>query len=422
MKCKVQKAKLFGSIICPTNKSYTHRALFLASLANGKSMIKNALKSSDTLATIDACKSFGAEIKEAGSNLAVTRTADTGLHGSIIDALNSGTTIRIAAAIAALSEDKTVLSGDKSLRKRPMQILLEALESLGASCSSTNGRPPITVKGKIQGGEVTISGEVSSQFVSALMIVAPKTEKGIVLNIKGDLVSKPYINATIASMKKFGVNVENITPYAKYRIPKQDYKPTNFTIPSDFSSLALLLSASVLLGDNLSISVSLGDLPQADEIITDYLEKLGVRVNLDKKILTIHSPERLHGGKFDLSNTPDLLPPLSILALKTSKRIELYNVKHARLKESDRIAILTTELKKLGIQVEEKKDGMILEPPKNLTGAYLKSHGDHRLFMAFCIAAMYVGNCTVSDPESVGVSYPNFIEDMNRVGAKIVVS
>jgi len=284
MKCEVQKSKLFGTITCPPNKSYTHRALFLASLANGKSMIKNPLKSRDTIATINACKSFGAQIKEIGTSFAVSGKGRLPeLRGSIIDALNSGTTIRIAAAIAALSEHKTVLSGDESLRKRPMGPLLQALKSLGATCSSTKGRPPITVKGKITGNSVTISGESSSQFISALMIAAPKTEKGMEINISGKLVSKPYIDVTIATMKKFGAKVEEIIPYTKYQISKQEFKPTNFVVPSDFSSLALLLSASVLLGDNLSISVSLTDLPQADEIMTDHLEKLGVRINLTKK-------------------------------------------------------------------------------------------------------------------------------------------
>jgi len=423
MKCKVQKSKLFGTITCPPNKSYTHRALFLASLANGKSMIKNPLKSRDTIATINACKSFGAQIKEIGTSFAVSGKGRLPeLRGSIIDALNSGTTIRIAAAIAALSEHKTVLSGDESLRKRPMGPLLQALKSLGATCSSTKGRPPITVKGKITGNSVTISGESSSQFTSALMIAAPKTEKGMEINISGKLVSKPYIDVTIATMKKFGAKVEEIIPYTKYQISKQEFKPTNFVVPSDFSSLALLLSASVLLGDNLSISVSLTDLPQADEIMTDHLEKLGVRINLTKKIISVNSPPKLNGGKFDLSNNPDLLPALSILALKTSKPIEIFNVKHARIKESDRIAILTTELHKLGIIVKEKEDGMVLNSPKNLKPACLNSHGDHRLFMAFCIASMYVGGCTVSNPESVDVSYPNFIDEMERVGAKIVVS
>ena len=205
MNCKVEKSSIDGKIICPSNKSYTHRAIFMASLADGKSMIKNILKSGDTIATINVCKNFGAEIKEEKNNLIVDSPNELKLQDSIIDAANSGTTIRIAAAISTLADTKIVLSGDQSLNKRPMQPLLKALESLGAKCSSSNGTPPISILGKIKGGEVKIPGNISSQFISALMIVAPKLENGMLLNIQGELVSKPYVDATIMAMKKFKI-------------------------------------------------------------------------------------------------------------------------------------------------------------------------------------------------------------------------
>jgi 3-phosphoshikimate 1-carboxyvinyltransferase len=417
MKCKIEKARLEGNMVCPPNKSYTHRAIFLASLAKGESQIRNVLLSRDTIATINACKTFGAIIKEDGANLRIESSGDVKLQSNEIDASNSGTTIRISAAIASLSDTKTTLSGDSSLRKRPMQPLLDALEDLGAKCTSTDGKPPITVKGKIHGGAVSISGSVSSQFISALMIASPKTE-GVKLNIEGNLVSKPYLDATIATMKKFGVNVDTIDPYKKYNIPKQQYKSTEFTVPSDFSSMALLLSAAILIGDKMTISASVGDLPQGDREMIAHLEKLGVKVNLDD-LITVKTPPSLDGGRFDLSNTPDLLPALAILSLKTSKPIEIYNVKHARFKETDRIAILARELAKIGIKVQEKEDGLVLGAPDIPKGADLDSSDDHRLFMAFCIAGMFVGGCTVSDPQSVDVSYPTFIQDMNAIGAKI---
>jgi len=418
MNCKIEKSRLSGNIACPPNKSYTHRAIFLASLAKGKSQIRNVLFSRDTIATINACKTFGAIIKEEGNSLTIESSGDLRLQNNEINASNSGTTIRISAAIASLLDVKTTLTGDSSLRKRPMQPLLDALKDLGAECTSTDGKPPITVKGKIHGGEVAISGSVSSQFISALMIASPRTEKGIKLKIEGNLVSKPYLDATIATMKKFGVNVETIEHYKKYSILKQQYKPTEFTIPSDFSSMALLLAAAVLIGDTMTISASVDDLPQGDREMIIHLEKLGVKVNLGDTI-TVKTPTSLDGGRFDLSNTPDLLPALAILALKTSKPIEIYNVKHARFKETDRIAILARELAKIGIKVQEKEDGLILGAPDFVKGADLDSSDDHRLFMAFCIAGMFVGNCTVSDPQSVDVSYPTFIKDMNKIGAKI---
>lgn len=419
MNCKVEKSKLSGVITCPPNKSYTHRAIFLASLVNGKSIIKNVLRSRDTNATIEICKSLGAEIQEAGGNLKVKGIDKFDDEDLALDASNSGTTIRIAAAISSVRDGKTVLTGDESLRKRPMKQLTDALESLGAKCESNDGKPPLTVVGKIKGGEITIPGNVSSQFISALFIVAPKTEIGITINISSELVSKPYLDATISTMKKFGVEVEVIEQYRKYRIEPQEYKHATVTIPSDFSSVALLLSAAVLVGDGFTVKISIGDLAQGDEAIIDILEKLGVSISMHNNTIKVKAPEKLLGGKFDLSNTPDLLPPLSILALKSGFPIELHNVKHARYKETDRIAILARELQKIGIKVTEKDDGLILGPPDKVNGAKLNSEDDHRLFMAFCIAGMYVGDCTVSDPESVDVSYPSFISDMNHVGAKI---
>jgi len=419
MKCKVEQSKLSGTITCPTNKSYTHRAIFLASLVNGKSLIKNVLRSRDTNATIEICKSLGAEITEAGNNLKIKGISK--FEGEVItaDASNSGTTIRIATAISSLRDAKTILTGDESLRKRPMKPLLDALESLGAKCSSNDGKPPLQITGKIKGGEISIAGNVSSQFISALFIASPLTERGITINISSELVSKPYLDATIATMKKFGVDVEIITPYKKYHISPQEYKHSTITIPSDFSSVALLLSAAVLVGEKLKVKISISDLAQGDEAILDILGKMGVDVSLNNNTITIESPEKLLGGKFDLSNTPDLLPPLAILGIKCGFPLELHNVKHARFKETDRIAILVRELTKLGLEITEKEDGMIINPPKQFKAAELNSEEDHRLFMAFCIVGMYVGNCTVSDPESVDVSYPSFVSDMNRVGAKI---
>ena len=419
MNCRVEKSEVSGKIVCPSNKSYTHRAIFLASLADGKSIIKNILKSGDTNATINACKNFGVEIKETGDNITVNSSGELKLDDNMIDAANSGTTIRFATAISALSEGKTVLSGDQSLNKRPMKPLLDALESLGAKCSSNNGNPPISVSGRIKGGEIQIPGNISSQFISALMITAPKLENGIILNIRDKLVSKPYVDATITAMKKFGANVETVIPYQKYAIPAQSYKPTTFTVPSDFSSISLLLSAAVLVGENLTIQITMGDMPQADEAIIDILETMGVIITLDKNTIKIKCPKKLDGGKFDLSNSPDLIPAVAILALKASKPIEIFNVKHARYKETDRIAILARELCKLGIKVVEKNDGLILKNSGSLAGANLNSENDHRLFMAFCIAGMYVGNCIVSHPESVKISYPDFIQEMKRIGCNI---
>ncbi|MCV0402025.1 MAG: 3-phosphoshikimate 1-carboxyvinyltransferase [Nitrosopumilus sp.] len=421
MKCKVEKSKISGEIICPPNKSYTHRAIFLASLAGKNSTVENVLFSADTKATIEACKKFGAEIEIQSSSIIVKNPIKIGTKVPEINTENSGTTMRIASGIASLFSEEITLTGDSSLQKRPMQPLLDALTSIGAQCSSTDGKPPIKIKGKITGGEVKIPGNFSSQFISALLICAPLTENGINLTIEGNLVSKPYLDATISTMRKFGVTVQTLIPYKRYNISPQIYKECTFTVPIDFSSLALLLSANVLNGEDITIKGNIGNLPQGDEVFIDFLEQLGVQIIMDDEQIKIKIPEKLRGGKFDLSNSPDLLPPLAILALKASEPIEIFNVKHARLKETDRIAIISRELVKLGIKIQEKEDGLILEASETTHGADLNSEEDHRLFMSFCIAGMYLGNCTVTDPESVKVSYPNFIEEMNRMGAKIQI-
>ena len=419
MNCKVKKSKIKGKINCPSNKSYTHRGIFLASLAGNNSKVENVLLSADTKATIEACEKFGAVIEVNDSDIIVKKSIKIGTNVPEINTENSGTTIRIAVGIASLFSEEITLTGDASLQKRPMQPLLDALSSIGAKCSSTNGNPPIKIKGSIIGGDIRIPGNLSSQFISSLLISAPLTKNGINLTIEGDLVSKPYLDATIATMRKFGVSVKTLIPYKKYNITPQIYKNTIFSVPIDFSSLALLLSCTVLNGEDVVIKGSMGNLPQGDEAFIEFLEQLGVSVTINDNEIKIKSPEKLKGGKFDLRNSPDLLPPLAILSLISSKPIEIVNVKHARLKETDRIAILARELPKIGIKVDEKEDGLILESSDSLTGAKLDSENDHRLFMAFCIAGTYIGNCIVTDSKSVEVSYPNFIEEMNRLGAKI---
>ena len=421
MKCKIEKSKISGEVNCPANKSYTHRAIFLSALSDGKSIIKKVLHSNDTNATISACRAFGVEVNESDDTVSVENSIGSTVQGSMINAQNSGTTLRIATAIAALSGGNTELTGDDSLKKRPMRPILDSLESLGITTESNDGKPPITIKGKIDGNYVNIKGDISSQFISALLIIAPRLESGLTIEIDGNVVSKPYIDLTITTMKKFGVDVKVVEPYKKYSILHQIYQPTTFIVPSDFSNLALLLSANVLLGDSLKIKISLGDLPQGDEAIVDILEQMGVNVTLDSETITTKSPELLDGGKFDLSNTPDLLPALAILVLKCKTQIEIFNVKHARYKETDRIAIICNELKKIGVIVTEKEDGMILKKGDLINGVELNAHEDHRLFMAFSIVGMLIGDCTVTDPDSASVSYPDFISDMQNCGARMSV-
>lgn len=418
MNCKVGRSQLSGTVYCPPNKSYTHRAVFLASLA-GNSTVDGPLLSGDTLSTINACRAMGAQVHADDQQVKVGRAIKIG--GDItIDADNSGTTIRLATALAALSGHTTTLTGDASLQKRPMAPLLDTLHTLGARHTSNSGRPPLTITGPVSGGSASIRGNMSSQFVSALLMAAPMMPLGMNLVISDQMVSRPYLDMTLAVMRHFGVSVRTTIPYRSYDVHPGMYAPTRFVIPIDFSSLALLLSAGVLCGDgSFRIQGRMDGLPQGDEAFLDILEKMQVSIYVDDDSLRVESPARLEGGIFNLENSPDLLPPLAILALKSKQPIHITGVGHARLKETDRISIISTELSKLGVPIDERSDGMTLNPPSNVRGAFLDSAYDHRLFMAFCIAGMYVGDTTVSGSESVAVSYPGFVRGMERAGGDL---
>ena len=470
--CSVSRSALSGAVRCPPSKSYTHRAVFLAALADsGGGRVSNVLRSADTDATIEACRRLGASIRaeasdgngtEAGT-LTVTdtirkvrgrvgaaaRAGDAGVDGGghdagggggddeeviRIDAANSGTTIRVAAGVAALLDGRVELTGDSSLRTRPMQPLLDALSAMGASCSSADGRPPLRIRGPIRGGAVEISGNVSSQFVTSLFLCAPKTDSGMSITIKGGMVSRPYLESTISAMREFGVSVQTQVPYKRYRIAPQRISPPagGFAVPSDASSLALLLAAAALNDGNVAVEAQMGALPQGDEAFIDMLESMGASIEITDtaggETVRVGMPDGgLRGAKFDLGNHPDLLPPLAIMALGCGGSLEISNVGHARLKETDRISILARELPKLGVDIDEREDGLVADASASAPrgggdggATRLNPENDHRLFMALCIAAMRAGGkYAISDPGSVSVSYPGFIRDMVALGARI---
>lgn len=417
MNCKVGRSELSGTISCPHNKSYTHRAVFLASMAGNGSKVQNALISGDTMSSIQACRALGARLDVSGDMVSIHEGIS---HAGSIDAANSGTTIRIAAAIAALFPGTTTLDGDDSLRKRPMGPLCDALRTAGARCDTNDGRPPLTVSGVMNGGQINVSGNVSSQFVSALAMAAPHTHQGMDIRIDGNLVSKPYLDITMATMRRFGVAVQTIIPYSRYVVPSGTYRPAEFLVPLDFSTLALILSAAVLCGDDLVVYGCMDELPQGDDAFLDILHMMGVRLDTDGSAMRVVSPRMLRGGTFDLGNSPDLLPPLAILASKASGEVRITGVGHARHKETDRISVLSTQLVKAGLRVAEYSDGLSIYRGRPRP-ACLDSCGDHRLFMALCILGMYIGGCTVSGAESAAVSYPDFIRDMKGAGADITI-
>lgn len=435
----VRKSSIAGAVRCPSSKSYTHRALAIASLASGAggdqpSTITNALLARDTLATLACCRALGADIESKRDGRIVQvrgRRGSLEPPENVLNCENSGTTIRIMTAMAGLvRRGHTVLTGDESLRRRPMQPILDALGPLGVEAYSTreNGTPPLIVRGGgIKGGTTLIDGSISSQFISGLLIAGVYANSEITLKIKGDLVSKPYVRATLATMENFGVRIEHEPSMLEYHIRNAEYLPSSFDVPSDFSTAALILSAGALAGTSagkLKVRGLNFGLPQGDSAIVEIMERMGCRIRADRAkgeviVDGAGGAERLEGGEFDLADTPDLLPVVSILALKARSPVRITGVAHARVKETDRVANIARELAKLGAKVNEFHDGLEISAPKKLKGASLEAYNDHRLFMAFTIAAMMTDRSIVAGAESVDVSYPNFVSDMKDLGARL---
>lgn len=421
---KVKPSKLSGEITAPPSKSYTHRAFMIAALARGESKIVNPLLGLDTQATIDAVRALGAEITQEDD---VWRVSGTGgkikSRADMIDARNSGTTIRLMSAIAAISPKPVRLTGDESILKRPMGPLVEALEKLGAKarCEGKQGRPPIVVGGGLSGGEVEITGAVSSQFISALLIASPYARDDVELTITGGLRSKPYIEITLELLDDVGAKIRRNKSLTEFKIPGgQTFRPIDLTIPGDFSSAAFPLGAAALTGSTVRVNNLDVRGAQGDRRIVKLLGELGADVKVHGKVVEVSGTGELSGIEADCGDNPDLVPVLAVLGSVADGRTRLINIPHLRFKETDRIRALATELRKLGAEVEELPDELRLKGVKQLKGTRLSSYGDHRMAMAFAVAGLVArGETIVDGAESIPVSYPSFVDDMRKLGAKM---
>ncbi|MDV3293641.1 MAG: 3-phosphoshikimate 1-carboxyvinyltransferase [Nitrososphaerales archaeon] len=420
----VADGKLSGKVEVPPSKSYTHRAVVMASLSAGRSKIHRPLVSRDTLATCAACKAMGARLEESGSDLNVDGS-EPRAAGDVVNVENSGTTLRFMTSVFSLPErGYTVLTGDASIRRRPMQGLLDALSGLGAKAHSStgNGYAPIIVgEGGMGGGDTEMRGDVSSQFVSSILISAPLARGDSLLRVV-DAVSRPYIEATLRLSALHGIEVER-EGLSSFRIRgRQQYKPREFSVPADFSSASFVMAAAALVGGKVELSGLDASLPQGDSAMIGILGRMGVKVDKRSDSVIVQADgDRLEGGSFDLSDTPDLLPVLSALALKCDGQVEIRGVAHARFKETDRVKVAVEGLQRMGVKVEERQDGMKIMKPERLARAVLDAHDDHRMFMAFALASLLAPKeVRVVGEESLDVSYPAFLEDMERLGVRVV--
>jgi 3-phosphoshikimate 1-carboxyvinyltransferase len=400
----------------------------VSSLSEGESLLVNPLRSRDTNATINGCKALGVDIRDRIDKIAVIGRSAFSPPDNVINVENSGTTLRFLTPMSALvHEGYTVLTGDESIRKRPMSPILLALRNLGVECYSTrfNGLAPLCIRGGgISGGNIRISGTISSQFLSGLLISGVYAKSELEIQVEGKQVSRPYLESTISTMKEFGIRVKRSKDYKFFTIGNGTYRARSFKVPGDFSSAALLLSAGAMLADELIISGLDFSMPQGDLHIVDILKRMGssIKVNRNQGEIKVSKSESFEGGEFDLSDTPDLLPVVAILSLNSRRPIRIIGISHARYKETDRVAIIGSELPKLGIDTKMEDDAIVFSNSGQLKSAYLESHNDHRLFMSFVIAAMMTDKSLVRGAESVDVSFPSFLTEMKKLGGKISYS
>lgn len=422
----VSPSKLSGEITAPPSKSYTHRAFMIALLAEGESVIKNPLISYDTMATIEAVKEMGAEVIQEGD---IWRVRGTGgkikPRKGFIDARNSGTTIRMMSAIATLSTEPTKLTGDRSILQRPMGPLIEALSKLGAEarCEGKDGRPPVVVGGELVGGDVEINGSISSQFISAILLAAPYAREDINLTITGKLRSKPYVEITLELLEMAGAKITRDKKLKTFKIPGgQVLRPINLTIPGDFSSAAFPLGAAAITESTVKVNNLDPKGAQGDKRIISLLKEFGAEVRVFKNAIEVLGEGGLSGIETDCGDNPDLVPVLAVIGSVADGETRLTNIPHLRFKETDRLRALATELRKMGVEITEFPDELRIKGTRYLQGSKLWSYDDHRMAMAFTVAGLVArGKTLVENIDNIPVSYPNFIDDMRRLGAKIEV-
>lgn len=420
MKLIVKKTeKLEGEIEIPSSKSHTIRSVIFASLADGTSKVLRPLESEDTLAAFEVCKDLGAEItKEEGAWVVKGFNKKPKNPNKVLDFKNSGTSLRLISSIVALGDFEVELDGDESLRTRPMQPLLSALNNLGAEALSdkNDGKCPIKIKGPLQGGK-TVVGGVSSQFVSSLLITCPLLEQDTEIEVVG-ISEIPYIKMTLQWLDEQKIKYEKSEDLTKYKIKgNQSYNSFEKTVPADWSSAAFPICAAVITNSNVLIKGLDIDDVQGDKGIIDVLKQMGADITVEDSGIRVKGSQ-LKGTTIDLNNMPDALPALSVVACFAEGETIIKNVSQARIKETDRIKAMATELRKMGAIVEEFPDGMIIRKSQ-LKGVKLRGYKDHRIVMALSLAGLTVdGKTQITTAEAVNVTFPSFVETMKKLGAQ----
>jgi len=418
--------ELKGEVCAPSSKSYTQRMLIASSLSSGTSKISGPLISDDTDATLRAVKALGAKVKGAKACWTVDGASTLKGAKEPIDCGESGATLRFMIPVAALAAESSVFLLGSSLEQRPTEPLLGSLEQLGVKTSieKVGIKPSIKVQGGgIAGGNTSIRGDVSSQFISGLMFACPLARRDTEITLTTPLESKGYVEMTGEVLAKHGIEVIASADYSQIRIPsRQTYKACDDRVPGDFSSAAFLLVAAAITRSEVTVKNLDYSLVQGDKAIMGILKQMGVKGKVCSSQIEIKGiGEPLEALDVSAKDTPDLVPVCSALACYAKGISRIHNAQRLKLKESDRLSSLYLELRKMGANIIMDEDSLIIKGPCKLHGSDIGSHNDHRIAMACTVAALGAeGETRIHDAECVKKSYPRVFNDLRSLGANIV--
>ena len=414
----IYPGSLDGEVLIPPSKSMSHRAIICAGLSEGVSTINNAGVSQDIEATCEAMRSFGIIVDKEASSLSIKGNAALELKSSRIDCRESGSTLRFIIPIAALTGKPVTFCGEGKLIERSLVPYYKIFEKQGIKYETDCGKLPLCINGRLTSGEFQLEGNISSQFISGLMFALPLLEGDSHIMITNELESKSYIDLTMKALKGFSIYIENHN-YKTFIIKgKQKYRATDYSVEGDFSQAAFWLAAGTLGSELVCKGLDMESL-QGDKSVLDIIGEMGGGIVVDGDTVRSLTADT-KGTVIDASQCPDLVPILAVLGALSEGRTEIVNAQRLRLKESDRLKAISSELGKLGACIMEKPDGLIIEGRKSLCGGRVDSWNDHRIAMALAVAATRCEEpVIISNASCVKKSYPDFWEHYKALGGRI---